>query len=84
MNDTDPVLELGASGVNFDFTLADSFYLLAGDVNTSKDNYVNGLDMAALENKIYSDDLEADLDWNGIVNGLDLNIAEYNIYKFGD
>lgn len=84
LNDTDPVLELGASGVNFDFTLADSFYLLAGDVNTSKDNYVNGLDMAALENKIYSDDLEADLDWNGIVNGLDLNIAEYNIYKFGD
>ncbi|MFA6421885.1 MAG: hypothetical protein WCV92_00545 [Candidatus Buchananbacteria bacterium] len=58
-------------------------YLLAGDVSSQKDNYVNGLDFGVMEDLLYQSDKEADLDFNGAVNGLDFSIAEFNIYKRG-
>ncbi len=69
---------------NVDFTSSLPFFLIAGDVQFQKDNYINALDLAAIEWEIYTDDIDADLDWNGTINGLDLNIAEFNIYKSGD
>lgn len=77
--DIDPISD------NFlDFTLGETFYLLAGDVHNTKDNYVNGLDISAMVRELYTADLDADLNQDTQVNGLDLSILVVNLYKWGD
>lgn len=66
------------------YTSINPFYLLAGDVQIAKDNYVNGLDLSAMDRTVYSNDIDADLNWDSSVNGLDFSIAVENIYKLGD
>lgn len=77
--DVDPV-----SNTFIDFTEAETFDVLAGDVHLSKDNYVNGLDISATVIVLYTNDLHADLNQDTQVNGLDLSILVYNLYKWGD
>jgi len=78
-------LDIRINGNNFlDFTQGDTFHLLAGDVQRSKDNYVNGLDIAAMENNIYTGDVDVDLNQDYVVNGLDFSVLSANFYKWGD
>jgi cysteine-rich repeat protein len=67
-----------------DFTQQGAFFLLAGDVHVSKDDYVNGLDLSATVIRLYSGFLDADLNRDGYVNGMDLSIIVGNLYKRGD
>ena len=67
-----------------DFSQGDSSFLVAGDVHSSKDDFVDGLDIAATVNALYSNDLSADLNHDGFVNALDLSIVVGNIYKYGE
>ncbi|MDP2691874.1 MAG: DUF4215 domain-containing protein [bacterium] len=67
-----------------DFTLGGAFFLLAGDVHRSKDDYVNGLDFSAVCLALYTALIDADLNNDGLVNGLDLSIAVANIYQRGE
>ncbi len=67
-----------------DFTLGETFSVLAGDVHMTKDNYVNGLDISATVIALYTADLHADLNQDTQVNGLDLSILVYNLYEWGD
>ena len=57
---------------------------MAGDVQSAKDNYVNGLDFSAMDRNAYSSNADADLNWDSSVNSLDFSIAVENIYKLGD
>lgn len=66
------------------YTADNPFYLLAGDVQAAKDNYVNGLDFSAMDRVIYANDLDADLNLDDSVNGLDFSIIVENIYKLGN
>jgi cysteine-rich repeat protein len=67
-----------------DFTEQGSFFLLAGDVHSSKDDYVNGLDLSATVIRLYSAFLDADLNRDGYVNGMDLSIIVGNLYERGE
>jgi cysteine-rich repeat protein len=67
-----------------DFSESFKSYLVAGDVHESKDDFVNGLDISATVNALYSDDIHADLNRDGLVNALDLSIVVGNIYKYGE
>ncbi len=58
--------------------------LLAGDVLSPKDNYINGGDISAIAGVIYSNNQDADLNWDGAVNGGDISIWAKNIYKKGE
>ena len=52
------------------------------------DNYVNGLDLTAINRRLFnqtpSEIMKEDLNGDGLVNGLDLTIAQANILRFGD
>jgi cysteine-rich repeat protein len=67
-----------------DFTEGGKSFLIAGDVHSSKDDFIDGLDIAATVNALYSNDLSADLNHDGFVNALDLSIVVGNIYKTGE
>lgn len=69
--------------ISIDFTVNNQF-LLAGDVQANKDNYINGLDFSAIGSVLYGSNLNADLNRDGVVNSLDLSIAANNIYKRGE
>lgn len=66
-----------------DFTFVERFYLIAGDVHESKDNFVNGLDISAAVERLYGNNVHADLNRDGLVNGLDISITAGNLYKWG-
>lgn len=67
-----------------DYTDGGTFSLLAGDVHSSKDDYVNGLDLSATVIKLYSAFLDADLNLDGYVNGMDLSMVVSNLYLSGE
>lgn len=77
-------IRIDSSLVVIDFSFADSQVLVAGDVHQTKDNFVNGLDVSATVENIYSSDVHADLNRDGIVNALDLSIVIGNLYKSGE
>ncbi len=68
-----------------DFSEGSTVYLDAGDTNGSAlgDNYVNGMDLGAIARDIYGNDLRQDLNYDGIVNGIEFAIAVTNLYKWG-
>lgn len=70
--------------VNLDYTFGGSFDLLAGDVAIGKDDFVNSLDISATTAVLYGGLEDADLNLDTSVNGLDLSIEIYNIYKSGE
>lgn len=69
-----------------DFTESGAFYLLAGDVQGTglKDNFVDILDISAVDVRFNSTNLEADLNRDGIVDVLDMSIVLVNYNKPGD
>ncbi len=67
-----------------DFTFGETFYLLAGDVHSSKDDFVNALDITSAVKALYTSDIHADLNKDGFINSLDITIAVNNIYKNGE
>jgi hypothetical protein len=75
-------LEAGTNSV--DFTLGGTFYLLAGDVNRSQDNLVNSLDASTLLSALSTSNEISDLNRDGQVNSLDVNILLANLMKRGD
>ena len=76
--------EINSDLETVDFTFGNTFYLLAGDVHGTKDNFVNGLDIASSVNALYTSNIHADLNRDNIVNGLDLSIVVTNLYKYGE
>lgn len=70
--------------ITLDFTFRERFYLLAGDVHSAKDDFVNGLDISASVNSLYTANLDADLNRDQLVNGLDISMVVANLYKSGD
>lgn len=76
--------EINSDLETIDFTFGDRFYLLAGDVHRTKDNFVNGLDIASAVNALYTSNIHADLNRDSTVNGLDLSIVVNNLYKSGE
>jgi cysteine-rich repeat protein len=77
-------VKIDSTTKTLDFTDSESFYLVAGDVNQSKDDFINGLDIAADIDLLYTSDINGDLNRDGIVNGLDVSIVVSNIYKRGE
>jgi cysteine-rich repeat protein len=67
-----------------DFTLNGAFYLIAGDVHPSKDDYVNALDISSIVSMLYGGDVNGDLNLDTTVNALDLSVLVGNLYKAGD
>jgi len=67
-----------------DFTLGDTFFLLAGDTHISKDNYVNSLDISTLLNDLMSPENVSDLNNDTQVNSLDITILLANLSVWGD
>lgn len=70
--------------VELDFTEGGSWYVKAGDVHFSKDDFVNALDISALIGYLYGASLEGDFNNDTVVNGLDLSILVGNLYERGD
>jgi len=68
----------------FDFRLFDPLFVLAGDIASSKDDYVNSFDISATTKVLYQAEENADLNADGVVNGLDLSILFNNLYKAGE
>ncbi len=74
-----------SGGVNsLDFTLANTFYLLAGDVHRSSDNMVNALDISTLLGSLSTGNEVTDLNHDTGVNSLDINILLANLMVRGD
>lgn len=67
-----------------DFTLGETFYLLAGDVHRSSDNMINSLDISTLLGALSTSNEAADLNRDTGVNSLDINILLANLMKVGD
>lgn len=67
-----------------DYTLGGTSFLLGGDVHPSKDDYINGLDLSSIIPRLYTAFVDADLNFDGTVNGMDLSIAVTNLFKRGD
>jgi hypothetical protein len=61
-----------------------SNFLIAGEVSNVFDNKINSLDIAYINGMMGSSDVKADLNQDGIVDGLDVTIARNNIFKIGD
>jgi cysteine-rich repeat protein len=74
----------GTATFTLDFTFGETFYLLAGDVHESKDDFVNALDITATVHALYTADLDADLNRDDMVNALDIAITVNNLYKNGE
>lgn len=67
-----------------DFTYGLTFDLLAGDVNPTRDDFVNSLDISALLGDLNNDDEVTDLNQDSLVNSLDINILLTNLNKWGE
>lgn len=69
-----------------DFTDSGHFELLAGDVQGAglKDNFIDILDVSAVDVKFNSADRESDLNRDGIVDVLDMSVLLVNYNKNGD
>lgn len=67
-----------------EFNLArnENEYLLAGDAINH--NYINGLDVNKVINRLYTNEPRYDFNKDGIVNSLDLSNQIYNLHKRGD
>lgn len=72
------------SNMVIDFTLNQTFFLIAGDVHPGKDDFVNALDISALVSYLYESSQDGDLNLDTTVNALDLSILVGNLYKQGD
>lgn len=74
------------SDVVLDFTDSGNFYLKAGDVQGTdlKDNEIDILDISAEDIKFNSNNLEFDLNRDGIVDVLDLSMILTNFGQVGD
>lgn len=73
--------EFNGAGSTIDLT---SPVLFAGDSHAPADNYVNSLDLSYDIIKIYTNDLRADLNRDGIVNSLDFPTMISHLYQYGD
>jgi len=76
-----PSVALGGAGATLDLRTP---VLFAGDSHPSADNYVNSLDIAYEIDHIYSSDLRADLNRDGIVNSLEFPTLISHLYQHGD
>jgi hypothetical protein len=72
------------TGTVLDFTQGGIFALLAGDVHSSNDNFINSLDLSVLLNKLNTGNVVSDLNADGKVNSLDLNMLLTNLSKRGE
>ena len=58
--------------------------LLAGEISIVYNNFINALDLSVMMNDLFSNDVKADLNQDGLVNSLDLSNQIYNFYDFGE
>jgi len=58
--------------------------LLAGEVSTVYDNYINSLDMSVLINALFTSNSISDLNHDSVVNALDFGNQIYNLFVAGD
>lgn len=58
--------------------------LFAGDSHPTADNYVNSMDISYEINKLYTNDLRADLNRDTIVNSLEFPTLISHLYQYGD
>ena len=58
--------------------------LLAGAISIVYNNFINALDLSVMMNELFSNDVKADLNQDGLVNSLDLSNQIYNFYDFGE
>ncbi|MBN2095782.1 DUF4215 domain-containing protein [Candidatus Peregrinibacteria bacterium] len=77
-------VEINSNTHTLDFTFGETFYLLAGDVHESKDDFINALDITATVKALYTDNIHADLNKDGLVNALDITITVNNLYRNGE
>jgi len=77
-------VEINDNSHTLDFTFGETFYLIAGDVHESKDDFINALDITAAVKALYTNDVHADLNKDGLVNALDITITVNNLYQSGE
>ncbi len=77
-------VDINADTHTLDFTFGETFYLTAGDVHESKDDFINALDITAAVKALYTSDVHADLNKDGLVNALDITITVNNLYRNGE
>ena len=77
-------IEINEGVHTLDFTFGETFYLLAGDVHGSKDDFINALDITSTVKALYTNDIHADLNKDGLINALDITITVNNLYKNGE
>lgn len=68
---------------NIDLTINNQL-LLAGEISSDLDNYVNSLDIGEMMNNYRTADIKADLNRDGKVNSLDLSNLVDNLFVAGD
>lgn len=67
-----------------DFSQGNTVKLLAGDVNPTKDDFVNSLDISTLLGNLNAGDNTTDLNQDTLVNSLDINILLSNLNADGE
>lgn len=67
-----------------DFAEGGAVLMKAGDVHSSKDDFVNALDISATVIELYKSEINADLNGDGMVNALDLSVLLGNLYEVGE
>ncbi len=72
------------SSMVLDFSAGGTDLAKAGDVHSSKDDFVNALDISATVIELYNSEINADLNGDGMVNALDLSVLLGNLYEVGD
>lgn len=77
------VFTFNLQNVNLNLTGTNNF-LLAGEISNTFDNTINSLDISRLISKIYTNDIKSDLNRDGIVDFLDINIIIVNFFKNGE
>lgn len=77
-------VSLPPGGGTADFTYGDTFALLAGDTHESDDNLVNSLDLSTLLMMLNTGNIKSDLNADGQVNSLDINILITNLSVWGE
>lgn len=75
-------VEISSAGEYLDFTPYGD--VLAGDTHSSRDDFINSLDLSTLITALSTGSYVNDLNQDSLVNSLDLSNQVYNIGKGGD
>ncbi|MCS7317421.1 MAG: hypothetical protein NZZ41_03750 [Candidatus Dojkabacteria bacterium] len=77
------IYSFNIQNITHDLTGTNNF-LLAGEISNTFDNKINSLDVSKLIDNMYTNDVKSDLNRDGSVNFLDINIIVTNFLKHGE